>query len=72
MNQPSIIRRVRSWLAERLFVLAGRLDETYDVWLDDAPRRFDIERYLLEGDGIDPGLATKVPNDHYTHDQVTW
>ena len=35
----SVQRRFRSWLAERLFALAGRLDETYDVWLDDAQPR---------------------------------
>jgi hypothetical protein len=32
--------RVRSWLAGKLFALAGKLDESYDVWLDDAPRRY--------------------------------
>lgn len=32
--------RIRSWLAGRLFLLAGRLDPAYDVWLDNAePRR---------------------------------
>jgi len=39
MNKPSLLHRFRSWLAERLFALAGRLDKTYDVWLDDAPPR---------------------------------
>jgi hypothetical protein len=33
------LQRIRSWLAGRLFLLAGRLDSSYDVWLDDAPRR---------------------------------
>jgi hypothetical protein len=32
-------QRFRSWLAGHLFALAGKLDESYDVWLDDAPRR---------------------------------
>ena len=32
-------RRLRSWLAGKCFALAGKLDESYDVWLDDAPRR---------------------------------
>jgi hypothetical protein len=31
--------RLRSWLAGKLFVLAGRLDSAYDVWLDDASPR---------------------------------
>jgi hypothetical protein len=31
--------RLRSWLAGKFFLLAGRLDPAYDVWLDDAPRR---------------------------------
>ena len=38
-NGPSIIQRIRSWIAGVLFLTAGRLDATYDVWLDDAPRR---------------------------------
>lgn len=36
---PGLVRRACSWLAGVLFLLAGRLDERYDVWLDDAPRR---------------------------------
>lgn len=36
---PSVVQRLRSWLAGWLFLMAGRLDSTYDVWLDDAPRR---------------------------------
>jgi hypothetical protein len=39
MTPPTLIGRFRSWLAGRLFTLAGRLDKSYDVWLDDAPRR---------------------------------
>ena len=39
MNRPALVQRFRSWLAGLLFLLAGRLDATYDVWLDDAPRR---------------------------------
>ena len=39
MSRPTLIGRLRSWLAGRLFLLAGRLDESYDVWIDDAPRR---------------------------------
>lgn len=31
--------RFRSWLAGKLFALAGKLDSAYDVWLDDASRR---------------------------------
>lgn len=31
--------RLRSWLAGVLFVLCGKLDPAYDVWLDNAPRR---------------------------------
>lgn len=30
--------RLRSWLAGCAFALAGKLDPSYDVWLDDAPR----------------------------------
>jgi hypothetical protein len=33
------MQRFRSWLAGALFRIAGQLDETYDVWLDEAPRR---------------------------------
>jgi len=35
----SLLSTLRSWLAGKLFMLAGLLDESYDVWLDDAPRR---------------------------------
>jgi hypothetical protein len=33
------MERFRMWLAGKLFAAAGLLDESYDVWLDDAPRR---------------------------------
>jgi hypothetical protein len=39
MTPTTRMERLRSWLAGWLFVLAGKLDESYDVWLDDAPRR---------------------------------
>jgi hypothetical protein len=39
MTTRSRIQRIRSWLAGVAFTLAGRLDATYDVWLDDAPRK---------------------------------
>ena len=39
MTTPTLLGRLRSWLAGRLFLLAGRLDSAYDVWLDDAPPR---------------------------------
>ena len=39
MVQLSIMERIRGRLAQWCFRLAGLLDETYDVWLDDAPRR---------------------------------
>ena len=39
MSRSTLIERFRSWLAGVLFTLAGKLDESYDVWLDDAPRR---------------------------------
>lgn len=32
-------QRFKSWLAGLLFLAAGKLSETYDVLLDDAPRR---------------------------------
>jgi hypothetical protein len=36
----SLIWRIRMWLAGQFFLLAGRLDSAYDVWLDDTlPRR---------------------------------
>lgn len=38
-SAASLVRRFRSWLAGLLFITAGRLDEAYDVWLDNAPRR---------------------------------
>lgn len=31
--------RFRYWLAARLFLLAGRVHSSFDVWLDEAPRR---------------------------------
>lgn len=39
MSEPTLIGRLRSWLAGQLFALAGRLDAAYDVWLDNAPSR---------------------------------
>jgi hypothetical protein len=39
MGRLSLAMRLRSKVAGWLFVLAGKLDESYDVWLDDAPRR---------------------------------
>ena len=39
MGELTLSERFRSWLAGVLFALAGKLDEAYDVWLDDAPRR---------------------------------
>lgn len=36
---PGIIQRIRSWVAGVLFLTAGRLDSTYDVWLDNAEPR---------------------------------
>jgi hypothetical protein len=39
MTPTTRMMRFRSWLAGMLFLLAGRLDEVYDVWIDDAPRR---------------------------------
>lgn len=41
MGDLSLVERFRSWLAGCLFALAGKLDESYDVWLDDAPSRRD-------------------------------
>lgn len=40
MAPITVWMRLRSWLAGKLFVLAGRLDAAYDVWLDDAPRKY--------------------------------
>jgi hypothetical protein len=67
MNSPGIVRRIRSRLAELAFRLAGKLDKAYDVWLDDAPQRFALNRYLLFGDGQDPGLNTCVHDFMHTH-----
>ncbi len=39
MSKLTLLGRFRGWLAGWLFVVAGKLDESYDVWLDDAPRR---------------------------------
>jgi hypothetical protein len=39
MSKTPVFTRLRGWLAERLFLLAGRLDTTYDVFLDEAPLR---------------------------------
>ena len=39
MSELTLSQRFRSWLAGWLFTLAGKLDEAYDVWLDDAPRK---------------------------------
>lgn len=39
MGRQSRIDRIRQTIAGWLFLLAGRIHESYDVWLDDAPRR---------------------------------
>jgi hypothetical protein len=39
MGHLTMMMRLRTWLAGWLFVLAGKLDDSYDVYLDDAPRR---------------------------------
>ncbi len=39
MSRQSRIDRFRQWLAGLLFLAAGRVHSSYDVWLDDAPRR---------------------------------
>ncbi len=39
MTPTTRMERVRAWLAGKLFLLAGKLDPAYDVWLDDAHRR---------------------------------
>ena len=39
MSEATILDRIRGALAAGLFWLAGRVDDAYDVWLDDAPRR---------------------------------
>lgn len=44
MTPLSLTERVREWLAGWLFVLAGKLDKSYDVWLDDAPPRVPEEK----------------------------
>jgi hypothetical protein len=38
-DQFPILARIRRWLAGKLFLLAGRIDSTYDVWLDNAEPR---------------------------------
>lgn len=38
-KKPSIVWRLRGWLAGVLFLAAGRLHPTYDVWLDEAEPR---------------------------------
>lgn len=50
MGELTLGERLRSWLAGLLFSLAGKLDESYDVWLDDAPRREDDPETLAEAD----------------------
>jgi hypothetical protein len=42
MSRPGFLTRVRRWLAERLFTVAGQLDAIYDVWLDKAEPRHPI------------------------------
>ena len=49
MSEITLTMRLRSWLAGVLFLLAGRLDAAYDVWLDDAPRRDQAWRNHAEG-----------------------
>lgn len=39
MSPSGLRERLYRWLAERLFAAARWLDQSYDVWLDDAPRR---------------------------------
>jgi hypothetical protein len=39
MGKQSRINRIRQWFGGVLFTLAGKVDESFDVWLDDAPRR---------------------------------
>lgn len=39
MSKLSLSQRIRGRLAGWCFLLAGWLDPTYDVWLDDAPPR---------------------------------
>jgi hypothetical protein len=39
MGHATLFDRFRWWLAGLLFTLAGKVDEKYNVWLDDAPRR---------------------------------
>ena len=38
-DKQSFMTRLCSWLAGMLFLAAGKLDQTYDVSLDHAPRR---------------------------------
>ena len=39
MSESTLGMRLRSWLAGWLFVLCGKLDPAYAVWLDDVPRK---------------------------------
>lgn len=38
-KRARLLTRLRYWMAGRLFLLAGRLDPVYDVWLDSAEVR---------------------------------
>lgn len=37
MGRQSLVNTIRLAIASRLFYLAGRAHDIYDVWLDDAP-----------------------------------
>lgn len=57
MSEVSIVERFRIWLAGCLFALAGRVHESYDVWLDDAPRKNETE---------------EIPSDSYCGCGTRW
>lgn len=44
MGKQSRIDRIRETVAGWLFLLAGRVHSSYDVWLDDAPPRHAQEK----------------------------
>ena len=46
MGKQSRWGRLRQTVAGWLFLLAGRVHESYDVWLDGAPRRTRRKREL--------------------------
>lgn len=39
MGKSARLDRLRAYVAGLLFRLAGKVHQSYDVWLDDAPRR---------------------------------